>query len=214
MTLRVDDDLFGAQNLGSVFVRTIAVSPPLNLSYYIENDTHLNLEWDVEEIGRKKYFFDNDFSINISYEILRQGYTETGLEVYEVIGISETTTYVDTTTERFTNYNYKVRTLITWKEAIVRSSPSNELFVFICENNAFADVGGRWNNTTSNTKLYKKLDNNCINVNKLVSGYPRSSKSHPGAPTALTTNLFPNSKELTNSERYALLSRANSRPQR
>lgn len=216
LVLRVDDDLFGAQNLGSVFVRTIAVSPPLNLSYYIENDTHLNLEWDVEEVGRKKYFFDNDYSINISYEILRQGYSETGEEVYEIIGVSEgnNTTYIDITTERFTNYNYKVRTLITWKEAVVRSSPSDELFVFICENNAFADVGGRWNNTTSNRKLYKKLDNNCINVNKLVSGYSRSSKSHPGAPTALTTNLFPNSKELTRSERYALLSRANSRPQR
>ena len=214
LVLRVDDDLFGAQNLGTVFVRTIRVSPPLNLSYYIENDTHLNLEWDVEKIGSKKYEFDNDYSINISYEILRQGYSDTGEEVYIVIGTSDITRFVDTTTERFTNYNYKVRTLITWKEAVVRSSSSEELFVFICQNNAFADVGGRWNNTTSNTKLYKKLDTNCINVKKIASGYSRSAKTHPGVPTALTTNLFPNSKELTKSERYTLLSRANSRPQR
>ena len=186
----------------------------MNLSYYIENDTHLNLEWDVEKIGSKKYEFDNDYSINISYEILRQGYSDTGKEVYIVIGTSDITRFVDTTTERFTNYNYKVRTLITWKEAVVRSSTSEELFVFICQNNAFADVGGRWNNTTSNTKLYKKLDTNCINVKKIASGYSRSAKTHPGVPTALTTNLFPNSKELTKSERYTLLSRANSRPQR
>jgi len=119
---------------------------------------------------------------------------------------------MDSTAIRFYNYKYKVRSVIKWKEAEVRSADSEYLFTFVCENNHFPE--GRWNNTTSNKKLYKDIGPNCVDVGKLQPGYSRSVQTHPGMPSRLTTNLFPNSKQLTAAERYAMLAKSQGRPQR
>lgn len=210
-----DNELFGAQNIGTIFIRTIAITPPINLSYYIINDNDLYLNWEVEEDGNTVYSFADPtktrYTVNVTYEILRQAFVS-GDKVYEVIGTSDRCQYFDSTTVRFNNYKYKVRAVIQWKQAVVRSDDSEYLFTFVCQNNQFPQ--GRWNNTTSNPKLYKDIGPNCVDVGKMQPGYARSMQTHPGMPSRLTTNLFPNSKQLTASERYSMLAKSQGRPQR
>ena len=123
--------------------------------YSIINDNDLWLNWEVEEDGNTVYSFADPtktrYTVNVTYEILRQAFVS-GDKVYEVIGTSDRCQYFDNTTVRFNNYKYKVRAVIQWKEAIVRSDDSEYLFTFVCQNNHFPE--GRWNNTTSNKKLY------------------------------------------------------------
>ena len=210
-----DNELFGEQNIGTIYVRTIAITPPINLSYYIINDNDLWLNWEVEEDGNTVYSFADPtktrYTVNVTYEILRQSFVS-GDKVYEVIGTSDRCQFFDSSTVRFNNYKYKVRAVIQWKDAIVHSDESDYLFTFVCQNNHFPE--GRWNNTTSNKKLYKDIGPNCVDVDKMQPGYSRSMQTHPGMPSRLTTNLFPNSKQLTASERYSMLAKSQGRPQR
>lgn len=210
-----DNPLFGEQDIGTIFVRTIAISPPINLSYYVINDNDLYLNWEVEEDGKTIYDFADPlktrYTVEVSYEIMRQTYA-TGKPEYVVIGTSDKCEYKDATAIRFYNYNYKVRAIIQWKSATVNSADSDRLFAFVCENNQFPE--GRWNNTTSNQKLYKDIGSSCVAIRKLQPGYSRSVQTHPGMPSRLTTNLFPNSQQLTAAERYAMLAKSQGRPQR
>ena len=73
------------------------------------------------------------------------------------------------------------------------------IFVFICQNNRFPF--GRWNNTTSNPKLYKIIQPNCE-----VIGQTTNSK--------LTTNLFPNSTQMTAAQIYTMHANSSGRAQR
>tara|TARA_A100001011_G_scaffold220592_1_gene228561 strand:+ start:6686 stop:9379 length:2694 start_codon:yes stop_codon:yes gene_type:complete len=210
-----DNPLFGEQDIGTIYVRTIAISPPINLSYYVINDNDLYLNWEVEEDGKTVYDFADPlktrYTVDVTYEIMRLTYV-TGDPEYVVIGTSDRCEYMDSTAIRFYNYKYKVRSVIKWRSAEVRSADSEYLFAFVCENNQFPE--GRWNNTTSNKKLYKDIGPNCVDVGKLQPGYSRSVQTHPGMPSRLTTNLFPNSKQLTSAERYSMLAKSQGRPQR
>jgi len=208
-----DNNLFGEQSIGAVFVRTISITPPINLTYYVINDNDLYLNWNVETEGSTIYEFADPtktrYLIDVTYEILRQTYIN-GVKEYEVIGVSDKCAFFDSTSVRFKNYYYKVRAVIKWKEAIVFSTNSEELFTFVCQNNHFPE--GRWNNTTSNKKLYKNIGSNCVAVNKQ---FPEEDvKNYPGGHTKLTTNLFPNSKELTKAERYSMLANSSGRTMR
>ena len=160
-------------------MRTIAITPPINLSYYVINDNDLYLNWEVEEDGKTVYDFADPlktrYTVEVSYEIMRQTYA-TGKPEYVVIGTSDRCQYMDGTAIRFYNYNYKVRAIIKWRDATVTSADSDRLFAFVCENNQFPE--GRWNNTTSNPKLYKDIGSNSVNIRKLQPGYSRSVQTH------------------------------------
>ena len=123
----------------------------------------------------------------------------TGESEYVVIGTSDKCEYLDETGVRFGNYRYKIRTVIRWNNVEVRSSPSDFIFVFICQNNRFPC--GRWNNTTSNPKLYKNIQPNCEAIGQTTT-------------RQLTTNLFPNSQQMTAAQIYTMHATSNGRPQR
>ena len=196
------NSLFGEQNLGTISARAISITPPINVTYYIDNDTWNYLSWEVEEDGNTIYSFADPtktrYTTEVYYEILRQTFV-TGESEYVVIGTSDKCEYLDETGVRFGNYRYKIRTVIRWNNVEVRSSPSDFIFVFICQNNRFPF--GRWNNTTSNPKLYKNIQPNCEKIGQTTT-------------RQLTTNLFPNSKQMTAAQIYTMHAQSNGRPQR
>ena len=191
-----DNELFAETDLGIITIRTIKVSPPINAIFDVKNDTQVFLNWNVEEIGKTVYDFANPtltrYTTSVIYEISRLTY-ESGEPVYEVIGTSDKAEYIDTTAIRYGNYRYKIRAVITWEGVTVRSSQSEFLFVFVCQNNQFPY--GRWNNTTQNPKLYKNISGTCNDI---------------GMPTRfpLAGNLFPNSAKLTKAQIFAMLSKS------
>ena len=194
--------LFGEQNLGTISARAISITPPININYYIDNDTWNYLSWEVEQDGNTIYSFADPtktrYTTDVYYEIMRQTF-ETGSAEYVVVGTSDKCEYLDKSGVRFGNYRYKIRTVISWNNVEVRSAPSEFIFVFVCQNNKFPY--GRWNNTTSNPKLYKIIQPNCE-----VIGQTTNSK--------LTTNLFPNSTQMTAAQIYTMHAKSSGRAQR
>lgn len=73
-----DNDLFGVQNIGVISVRTVAITPPINVVYEILNDTEVHINWSVEIPGNTIYSFADPtktrYTTTASYEILREGY--------------------------------------------------------------------------------------------------------------------------------------------
>ncbi len=212
-----DNDLFGVQNIGVISVRTVSITPPINVTYEILNDTEVHIEWNVELIGNTIYSFADPtktrYTTTASYEILREQVNDiTGDKEFVVIGTAPKCEYVDYTAVRFTNYRYQIRALVVWNGVQVISVPSDTLYVFVCENNRFPL--GRYNNTTQNRKLYQDIGQSCPSVNKQQPGFARSTLSHPGAPNRLTGNLFPTAKQMTRAEVYSMMAKAQGRPTR
>lgn len=200
-----DNDLFGVQNIGVISVRTVAITPPINVVYEILNDTEVHINWSVEIPGNTIYSFADPtktrYTTTASYEILREGINIfTGDKEYTVIGTAPKCEWVDYNAVRFTNYKYKIRAVVKWNAVEVTSENSELLFVFVCENNKFPL--GRWNNTTENRKLYQDIGASCEGVGML--------------PTAgrLTGNLFPPAQQMTKSEIYSMMARSQGRPSR
>lgn len=190
-----DNELFASTNLGIITIRTIKVSPPINPEYQIKNDSHVYLNWSVEEYGKTIYDFANPaltrYTTTVSYEISRLTY-QSGTPEYEVIGTSEKAEYIDTTATRYGNYRYKMNSIITWQDVSIKSEKSQYLFVFVCQNNQFPF--GRWNNTTQNPKLYKNISQTCNDIG-MTTKFP------------LAGNLFPNAAKMTKAEIYAMMSK-------
>ena len=212
-----DNDLFGVQNIGVISVRTVAITPPINITYDILNDTEVHINWNVELIGNTIYSFADPtktrYTTTASYEILREGINPiTGDKEFNVIGTAPKCEWIDYNAVRYTNYRYKIRAVVVWNSVEVRSADSDMLFVFVCENNKFPL--GRYNNTTENRKLYQDIGESCTRVEKQQPGYARSTLSHPGAPNRLTGNLFPTAKQFTKNELYSMMAKAQGRPTR
>ena len=192
----VDNDLFSDINLGLITVRTIKVSEPINPEYEIKNERDVYLNWSVEEYGKTIYDFANPlltrYSTTVVYEISRLTF-QSGTPEYSVLGTSDKAEYIDTTAERYQNYRYKIRSIITWEGVSVRSIQSQFLFVFVCQNNQFPY--GRWNNTTQNPKLYKNIGETCNEIG-MATKFP------------LAGNLFPNSAKMTQAEVYAMMAKS------
>jgi hypothetical protein len=200
-----DNDLFGVQNVGVISVRTVAITPPINVRYDIVNDTEVHINWSVEIPGNTLYSFADPtktrYTTTASYEILREGINaETGDKEYVVVGTAPKPEWVDYNAVRFTNYKYQIRALVKWNSVEVTSEHSDSLFVFVCENNKFPL--GRFNNTTENRKLYQDIGQTCERVGML----PSSGR--------LTGNLFPTAKQFTKNELYSMMARAQGRPSR
>ena len=212
-----DNDLFGVQNVGVISVRTVAITPPINITYEILNDTEVHINWNVELIGNTIYSFADPtktrYTTTASYEILREGINPiTGDKEFNVVGTAPKCEWIDYNAVRYTNYRYKIRAVVVWNSVEVRSGDSDLLFVFVCENNKFPL--GRYNNTTENRKLYQDIGESCTRVEKQQPGYARSTLSHPGAPNRLTGNLFPTAKQFTKNELYSMMAKAQGRPTR
>jgi len=191
-----DNDTFSQINLGLITVRSIKVSEPIHPEYEIKNETNVYLNWSVEEYEKTIYDFANPlltrYSTNVQYEISRLTF-QTGTPEYVVIGTSDKAEYIDLTSERYQNYRYKIRSIITWENVSVKSIQSNFLFVFVCQNNQFPY--GRWNNTTQNPKLYKNIGETCNEIG-METKFP------------LAGNLFPNSAKMTQAEVYAMMAKS------
>jgi hypothetical protein len=137
-----DNDLFGVQNVGVISVRTVAITPPINVRYDIVNDTEVHINWDVEIDGNTIYSFADPtktrYTTTASYEILREGINIiTGDKEYTVVGTAPKCEWIDYNAVRFTNYKYQIRALVKWNSVEVTSEHSDVLFVFDCENNKF-----------------------------------------------------------------------------
>lgn len=200
-----DNDLFGVQNVGVISVRTVAITPPINVRYDIVNDTEVHINWDVEIAGNTLYSFADPtktrYTTTASYEILRERVNPiTGDKEFVVIGTAPKCEWVDYTAVRFTNYKYQIRALVKWNAVEVTSGHSDSLFVFVCENNKFPL--GRFNNTTENRKLYQDIGQTCERVGMLPSA------------GRLTGNLFPTAKQFTKNELYSMMAKAQGRPSR
>jgi len=200
-----DNDLFGVQNVGVISVRTVAITPPIEIIYTIRNDNEVHINWSVEIPGNSIYSFADPtktrYTTTASYEILREGINaETGDKEYTVVGTAPKCEWVDYNAVRFTNYKYQIRAKVKWNSVEVISNHSETLFVFVCENNKFPL--GRFNNTTENRKLYQDIGATCEGVGML--------------PTAgrLTGNLFPTAQQFTKKELYSMMARAQGRPSR
>jgi len=200
-----DNDLFGVQNIGVISVRTVAITPPINVRYDIANDNEVHINWDVEVDGNTIYSFADPtktrYTTTASYEILREGINiETGDKEYNVIGTAPKCEWIDYNAVRFTNYKYQIRAIVNWNTVEVTSKHSDTLFIFVCENNKFPL--GRWNNTTENRKLYQDIGASCESVGMLPSA------------GRLTGNLFPPAQQMTKSEIYSMMAQAQGRPSR
>ena len=200
-----DNDLFGVQNVGVISVRTVAITPPINVRYDIVNDTEVHINWDVELPGNTLYSFADPtktrYTTTASYEILRERVNPiTGDKEFVVIGTAPKCEWVDYTAVRFTNYKYQIRALVKWNAVEVTSGHSDSLFVFVCENNKFPL--GRFNNTTENRKLYQDIGQSCERVGMLPSA------------GRLTSNLFPTAQQFTKNELYSMMAKAQGRPSR
>ena len=128
----------------------------------------------------------------VTYEISRLTF-QSGTPEYSVLGTSDKAEYIDKTAERYKNYRYKIRSIITWEGVSVRSIQSQFIFVFVCQNNQFPY--GRWNNTTQNPKLYKNIGETCNDIG-MATKFP------------LAGNLFPNSAKMTQAEVYAMMAKS------
>lgn len=192
----VGNDVFSEINLGLVTVRAIKVSEPIHLEYQIKNDKIVHLNWSVEDYGKTIYDFANPlltrYSTQVKYEISRLTF-QSGTGEYVVIGESDKAEYIDNTAERYENYRYKIRSVITWENVSVKSLQSDFLFVFVCQNNQFPY--GRWNNTTQNPKLYKNISQTCNEIG-MATKFP------------LAGNLFPNAAKMTKTEVYAMMAKS------
>ncbi|RZD41213.1 MAG: hypothetical protein CXT73_05335 [Methanobacteriota archaeon] len=197
-----DNDLFAETNVGTITARTIKITPPINLNYTIANDNEVHLSWSVEEVGKTQYDFADPtltrYGTIVTYEIMRLTFI-TGVPEYNVIGTSVKAEYTDTSAVRYTNYRYKIRSVIEWEKVIVRSNMSDFLFVFVCQNNAFPY--GRWSNKTTNPKLYKPLNGTCNEIGQTTK-FP------------LAGPLFPNTAKMSKAEIYTMLAMNQSRPTR
>jgi hypothetical protein len=151
----------------------------------VSNKNFITVTWELN--GGTIYPFANPregrFTIDVYYNIYREDVDANNIAL---IGTSLLNTFIDRDTINFNNYNYYIESVATWEGFTMTSGRSEELFVFVCENNRFPD--GRWNNSFSNPKLYKELST-CSNRN------------------SITTNLYPNSWSLSKKQIYARLSK-------
>lgn len=160
------------------------------------NNTQVVLNWDINLNGKKAYNFQTqnevDYFADVIFTIEREDTENIG--TFNIVGTSNTTSFIDTTSEIYRNYKYRVYATATWKNRSVSSETSDALFVFVCELNRFPY--GRWNNTSTNKKLYKTL------------GSPYAERR------TVTGNLYPNSMLLSRKQIYSFLSRGQRRPNR
>lgn len=196
-----NNDLFGKASIPTVSANVITVDRPRDLTFDIFDAINVRLNWFIDDEGGVIYPFADPlktrYLVSVKYEILKQTLSKesqsaiSDLDSYEVIGTSNICEYIDRGLETFQNVRYRVRSLITWEGTTVYSSMSESLFVFVCEKNQFPN--GRYNNSHTNKKLYKPINQLCA----LVGGSPKPKK---------TGNLFPNSRSLTRKQTFALLS--------
>ena len=180
-------ELFSGEKapIPQIIVNSIYLSKPTNVKFTVSNKNFITITWELN--GGTIYPFANPrkgrFTIDVYYNIYREDADTNNIAL---IGTSLLNTFIDRDTINFNNYNYYIESVATWEGFTMTSERSEELFVFVCENNRFPD--GRWNNSFSNPKLYKELST-CSNRN------------------SITTNLYPNSWSLSKKQIYARLSK-------
>lgn len=180
-------ELFSGEKtpIPQIIVNSIYLSKPTNISFTVFNKNFISITWSLN--GGTIYPFANPresrFPISVYYNIYREDADTNNIAL---IGTSLLNTFIDQNTINFNNYNYYIESVATWEGMTMTSERSDELFVFVCENNRFPD--GRWNNSFSNPKLYKELSS-CSNRNNI------------------TTNLYPNSWSLSKRQIYSRLSK-------
>ena len=178
-------ELFSGERrpIPTITVNSIYLSKPENITFVVFNRTYILLNWNVN--NSSIYSFANPresrYTISVYYNIYRE---DADTNNTTLIGTTNFSTFTDTTATNFNNYNYYIESVATWEGISITSKRSDQLFVFVCENNRFPN--GRWNNSFSNPKLYKQLST-CNTRN------------------SITTNLFPNSWSLSKKQTFARL---------
>ena len=178
-------ELFSGERtpIPTITVNSIYLSKPENVTFVVFNRTYILLNWNVN--NSSIYTFANPresrYTISVYYNIYRE---DADTNNTTLIGTTNFSTFTDTTATNFNNYNYYIESVATWEGISITSKRSDQLFVFVCENNRFPN--GRWNNSFSNPKLYKQLST-CNTRN------------------SITTNLFPNSWSLSKKQTFARL---------
>ena len=178
-------ELFSGERtpIPTITVNSIYLSKPENVTFIVFNRTYILLNWNVN--NSSIYTFANPresrYTISVYYNIYRE---DADTNNTTLIGTTNFSTFTDTTATNFNNYNYYIESVATWEGISITSKRSDQLFVFVCENNRFPN--GRWNNSFSNPKLYKQLST-CNTRN------------------SITTNLFPNSWSLSKKQTFARL---------
>lgn len=176
------NNIYGTDiNFNVVDVETVE-----NLNIVVVNERQVNLSWD---------FINTNLSVDIIFKVYRSQNSFGTSKAYVFIGSTTNKYFKDTTAIPYITADYKVESVITWKNEELISG-FQEKSIFICENNNFPD--GRYDNTSNNPKLYQKINNSCRLVGQ--------------EGTAKTSNLFLNSFVLTKKQMYAELSRAKFRP--
>ena len=180
-------ELFSGERrpIPTITVNSIYLSKPENITFVVFNRTYILLNWNVN--NSSIYSFANPresrYTISVYYNIYRE---DADTNNTTLIGTTNFSTFTDTTATNFNNYNYYIESVATWEGISITSKRSDQLFVFVCENNRFPN--GRWNNSFSNPKLYKQLST-CNTRN------------------SITTNLFPNSWSLSQKQTFARLAK-------
>ena len=178
-------DLFSGEKnpIPQITVYSIYLSKPTNVTFTVFNTEFVSLNWKIHNgnIYTAANPLLSRFAIDIYYNIYRD---DKEANKTELIGTSILNTFTDSSAKNFKNYGYYIESVATWNGLSLTSERSSELFVFVCENNRFPQ--GRWNNSFTNTKIYKQITE---------------------CSEEMTTSLFPNSWSISQNEIYARLSK-------